>query len=369
MDTPDDTLSPTFGHGSGSRDRASGYTPLRVAVALVIIGAVLALTFIRLPYVAFRPGSVTALSARVDVTKGEHFDPTGEIYFTTVRQDSSVNGWEFIHGSFDDSVLLIDEDAVLGDRDPDENQEFNMELMRVSKSTAVAVALRHLGLNPYQATGVGMSSVSGPAEGLLTTNDVITAMDGAAVSDVDDLIAEIRLHAPGDSILLEVEDIAGRSRRKVEVELGSRDDDPLVAFLGIAPQTRLEDVEDLPVNVRVNTGQVGGNSAGLALSLAVIDVLTPGELTGGIRVATTGTISLDGSVGPIGGIVQKVVAARDAGIDLFLVPEAEEDAARSQAGDIQIEGVSDLDDALRVLTEIGGNGDSLVPLGLGDAES
>ena len=319
----------------------------------------LALTFVRLPYYAFRPGTVNALSDRVIVTRGERFDPAGEIYFTTVRQDSTLNGWEFIHGTFDDSVLIIDEDSVLGDRDRDENELFNMELMRVSKSTAVAVALRHLGLDPYQATGVGMASVSGPAEGFLTTDDVIVALAGVPVLEVEDLIVGLSSHRPGDQVVLDVEAVDGSSPREVELRLGSREDDPSVAFLGVAPQTRFEDAEDLPVNVRVNTGQVGGNSAGLALSLAILDVLTPGELTGGIRVATTGTIGLDGRVGPIGGIVQKVVAAREAGIDLFLVPEEELEEARAQADGLWIAGVADLDDALRVLAEAGGNADFL----------
>ena len=359
VDTAENTLSPTSREAWGSPVGPLGRRPLRAVAFLAVVGAVLALTFVRLPYFAFRPGTVNALSDRVIVTRGERFDPIGEIYFTTVRQDSTINGWEFIHGTFDDSVLIIDEDSVLGDRDRDENQLFNMELMRVSKSTAVAVALRHLGLDPYQATGVGMASVSGPAEGFLTTDDVIVALAGVPVLEVEDLIVGLRSHRPGDQVVLDVEAVDGSSPREVGLRLGSREDDPSVAFLGVAPQTRFEDAKDLPVNVRVNTGQVGGNSAGLALSLAILDVLTPGELTGGIRVATTGTIGLDGRVGPIGGIVQKVVAAREAGIDLFLVPEEELEEARAQADGLRIAGIADLDDALRVLTEAGGNADFL----------
>ena len=109
----------------------------------------------------------------------------------------------------------------------------------------------------------------------------------------------------------------------------------------------------------IRTDKVGGNSAGLALTLAILEVLTPGELTAGLRVATTGTIDIDGEVGPIGGIRQKVVAARRAGIDLFLVPEHEVSDARDVAGDLRVEGVANLDDALDVLAELGGNADAL----------
>ena len=204
-----------------------------------------------------------------------------------------------------------------------------------------------------------MASVSGPAEGFLTTNDVIVGLAGVPVFEVDDLIVGLSSYRPGDQVVFDVEAVDGSSPREVELRLGSREDDPSVAFLGVAPQTRFEDAKDLPVNVRVNTGQVGGNSAGLALSLAILDVLTPGELTGGIRGATTGTIGLDGRVGPIGGIVQKVVAAREAGIDLFLVPEEELEEARAQADGLRIAGVADLDDALLVLAQAGGNADFL----------
>ncbi|MDP6867071.1 MAG: S16 family serine protease, partial [Acidimicrobiales bacterium] len=105
---------------------------------------------------------------------------------------------------------------------------------------------------------------------------------------------------------------------------------------------------------RVNTGRVGGNSAGLALALSILDLVTPGELTGGLRVASTGTIDIDGNVGPIGGIVQKVVAARDGGMDLFLVPAQEAGEARQHAGTMTVEGVATLEEALEALARHGG---------------
>jgi PDZ domain-containing protein len=120
-----------------------------------------------------------------------------------------------------------------------------------------------------------------------------------------------------------IEAVDGSDPRTVSVTLGTREDDPTIGFLGIGPQTRWEDVEDLPVDVGVRTDQVGGNSAGLALTLAILDLLTPGELTGGLQVAGTGTIDLEGQVGPIGGIRQKVIAARRAGMDVLLVPRNE----------------------------------------------
>ena len=327
---------------------------VRGVLFLLLVAAVLLATFVRVPYFVFRPGSVQPLSAKVAITTGQRFNATGEIHFTTVRQDATVNGWEWLEARIKPSLALIEEDRILGGRTRDENRAFNMQLMRVSKSTAVAVALRYLGIDPFRATGVGLAQVGGPSTGLLTTDDVILTVDGAPVLEAVDLVEAIRVRGPGDMVDLEVEPVRGGRSRIVSVVLGARDDDQRVGFMGVVPQTRWEDVDDLPVDVLVNTGNVGGNSAGLALTLSILDLVTPGELTGGLQVATTGTIDPAGVVGPIGGVVQKVVAAREGGMDLFLVPASEADEARRHAGNMPVEGVATLDDALAALARHGG---------------
>jgi PDZ domain-containing protein len=121
---------------------------------------------------------------------------------------------------------------------------------------------------------------------------------------------------------------------------------------------------NFPVDVEIDTGDVGGPSAGLAFTLAIIDDLTPGELTGGSDIAVTGTISGDGTVGPVGGTGQKAAAVRDAGIRLFLVPRDDYQAAVDHAGDdLDVVAVDTLDDALAALEERGGNVDELPPAG------
>ena len=116
---------------------------------------------------------------------------------------------------------------------------------------------------------------------------------------------------------------------------------------------------DLPVDVEISTGEIGGPSAGLAMTLAVIDVLTPGELTGGRNVAVTGEIGLDGSVGPIGGIEQKAHAVRRSGIDVFVVPADQVAEIGDAAGDMEVLGVRTLDEAVAALGALGGDVDEL----------
>ncbi len=238
------------------------------------------------------------------MTVGERFQPAGDVFFTTVRQDTRVNGWEYLEANIDGDIVLFGEDEILGDRSPGENRAFNLELMQVSKSTAVAVAFRHLGIDPYEATGVGMAGVEGPSEGILTTDDVIVAVDGTPVRTADDLVAEIRARVPGQVVRLDV----------VSVD---------------------EEVDDDPRTVEV----------------------------------VPGTIGFEGAVGPIGGIAQKTVAAREGGVDLFLVPAEEYEVAARHAGNLQVEPVATLEEALAVLAGLGGNALDLRVPGAGSAVS
>ena len=111
---------------------------------------------------------------------------------------------------------------------------------------------------------------------------------------------------------------------------------------------------DFPVKVDIDTGKVAGPSAGLAFTLALLDDLAPGDLTGGKKVAVTGTIDVEGKVGPVGGVAQKTAAAKRAGAIAFLVPPDEEKDARKHAGSMKIMVVRTLADAVSALQQLGG---------------
>src|SRR5205085_2605882 len=129
-----------------------------------------------------------------------------------------------------------------------------------------------------------------------------------------------------------------------DVKAGSRAGQ---TFLGISST----DIQrhHFPIDVNIDTERVSGPSAGLAFTLAIIDDLTPGDLTGGRRVAITGTIEPDGTVGPVGGVEQKAVAGRDAGATLMLVPPDEFKDAKAHAGGMKVVRVATLADALAAL--------------------
>ena len=191
-----------------------------------------------------------------------------------------------------------------------------------------------------------------PAAASLNPGDVVVAADGKPIQLSSELVDVIGAHQPGDIVTLDVQRSPDQTDT-VNVQLVARPDDPSKAMLGVSLETfRLR--YEFPFDVQIDSGAVGGPSAGLAFTLGVIDVLTPGSLTGGQRVATTGTMDPSGAVGPVGGVEQKTISVRRAGATLFLVPSSEYDEAKKYAGDMRVESVDTIDDALRVLTTIGG---------------
>ena len=145
------------------------------------------------------------------------------------------------------------------------------------------------------------------------------------------------------------------------MELIANPDDASRAFIGI----RLADTTQvkLPFPIDISTGAIGGPSAGLAFTLTVLDELTPGELTGGKKVAVTGTMNLQGEVGAIGGLRQKAVAVKQEDADLFIVPasqsEADLAAIRKTLGADRVVTVGTVQEALQVLAGLGGNAGEL----------
>ena len=366
--TPEATIPPAPSGGVAwhrrRRNRVGGVL-LLVVVVVTVLGFVIPAQWLGriLPgdsivddgAVAFRPGSARLVSDGVDVDGIDTFEPEGQILFTTVSIDDSLSVWEWVEANVDDSIDLRTRQSVFGDRTEEENRARNLQLMQSSKDTATVVALEHLGLEVLEATGVGFEEVieDGPVDGVLEPGDVIVAIDDDPVTDLQSLREILGRHQPGDEVTLTVESFDGSESWMVVVELGVHPDDG-GAFIGIGNvQERVRDVP-LPFDVNIDSGDIGGPSAGLAFTLTILDLLTPGELTGGNDVAVTGTIALDGSVGNVGGVAQKAAAAADDGVKLFIVPEALADEARRTSGSMPVVGVTHLDEALDALSGLGG---------------
>lgn len=317
---------------------------------------------IDVPYVALVPGTARDTEPLLAVDGIEAYPSDGELLFTTVRVRQRPNLWEYLWLNFDDDATVLPEEDILGDRTPEENRQVNLELMNDSKQVAVAVALEELGYDAIGTDGVVIQMVvpDTPADGVLEVLDTVVAIDGQPTNATSDLIEILGDAKPGDRIELTVEDLAGTISETVEVTLVENPERPGAGFLGIQPVDRIRYGTDLDFTVEIDSGSVGGPSAGLAFTLAVLDELTEGELTGGERVAVTGTIRADGSVGRVGGVLQKTAAVRDLGVHTFLVPaelgEEELDQIRERAGDdLTVIPVEDLEQALDALGGLGGD--------------
>jgi len=361
---PPDGPPPPTGSGPGRRRQW-----ILGLLGIVLIGCLLSAMFVKLDYYAFRPGSVRDTATLIAVDGADTYDAKGSISYTTVSL-RRVTLVDLIAGWLDDDVDIKSREDVLGPRDADENRQLNLALMDTSKQVATQVALEKLGyrVDVSIAGEIVLDVEDGsPAEGKLEPGDTIVAIDGEALDDPDDLSRLLDDEKPGDEVTVTVEpfETSDEGDEDVTLTLAPKPDDPDQGMMGV--QVQPTGVEfDFPFDVQFDTGDVGGPSAGLAFTLGLIDLLTPGELTGGVPVAATGEIHSDGSVGPVGGTGQKAAAVRGAGAEVFLVPSADYDAAIEHAGDVEVIKVDTLDDALEALADLGGNADDLPDLGGAD---
>lgn len=362
----DDIERPGFGE---SEERSTWSLLRRSTVTisvLVAITLVVAGLSIRLPWYTLSPGSSRSTEPLISVEGAPTYGNDGAVDFLTVSM-RQVTPIEVVASWVNPDLELRSQEEVLDKQTPDENRDLNLRMMADSKDAAQYQALARLGYEiPAKGTGAVIAKVvtGSPSEGLLVPGDVVVAVNAEPVMFNQQLVNIVGSTAPGLVLSLKVEPLhengdGALPARTVEVALGARESDPTKGYLGVSTFTR--DLSfDFPVSVTIDSGQVGGPSAGLAFTLGILDVMTPGSLTGGLKVATTGTIALDGSVGRIGGMHQKVITARRRGVQLMLVPRSEIDEARKYANGLRIEPVDSLNEALAVLTTVGG-GNSVLP--------
>lgn len=333
-------------------------------IAFLTVAFLVGAAFVPLPYYLFRPGSVRDTQPLIQVDGTDVYPSDGSIGYTTVSlRQATLLG--LAQGWLDDDVDIFARDEVLRGRDVDENRAVNMQMMSDSKQVATQVALERLGYDVDITVGQLVIEVlpDTPADGVLEAGDTITAVDGESFDDAQDLGRLLADDPPGSTVVATVQPPAGGAGRDVELALAESPDQPGKGVMGVRVMDVVLDY-DFPVDVEIDTGDVGGPSAGLAFTLGIIDDLTPGDLTGGEDIAVTGTISGDGTVGPVGGTGQKAAAVREAGMTLFLVPSADYAAAVQHAGDdLEVVAVDSVEEALAALGNRGGNVDDLPPAG------
>lgn len=338
-------------------ERKRPWLPIVILAALLAAGLI-ASSWVTLPYYALAPGSAREVTELIVAEGAKTYPPEGEVLLTTITL-TKVSPLQALLGWVRDDVDVVPQERILPPDTTDEDyRRFNVEEMDDSKQTAIVVALRRLG---YQVSERGEGALiervlpQFPANGRLEPGEVIISVDGSPVSLVQEATALIGAHRPGETVRLEVKGFDNGKTRTVEVPLAADPEQGGKAVLGVFLRTSKRRF-DLPFQVDIRSGSIGGPSAGLAFTLGVIDALTDGELTGGRRVAATGTIEIDGRVGDVGGVAQKTSAVRRAGADVFLVPAGEYEIAKARAGnELLVLKVSTLQEALDALASLGGD--------------
>jgi len=323
--------------------------PLYLIGALFVAGFLSVVAWnIELPYLAYSVGPVSDAADAVVVDGVDFYPPEGELLMlTVVNQD--VNIFEAVIAGVDPTIDLVRKQAVRRVGETDEEYR-NRVLQQMSDSNfrSIAVALGYLGYE-LVPTEVVINDIvpEVPAAGVLELGDTVTVVNGTEITSVEDFPPALEGFEVGDVIDMTV--VRADGPVDVKVELAEREEEPGVPMIGIV----LGELTEPPFPIAIEAGDVGGPSAGMMHSIAIIDALTEGELTGGRVIAGTGTIDLDGNIGNIGGVRQKVVAAEAAGADYILVPQGNyESALTAQRDTIEIIPIATLGEAIGFLESL-----------------
>lgn len=317
-------------------------------VAGVLVLAAIVGLFIRLPYDVISPGETRRVNDLMKVTGGAKvFTPRGQFLYTTVSVREGVNLYEALAGWLSSVDQVESEKVIRGPLPQKVYDQLNRDLMADSKRAAEVVALGHLGYKVAQGAQIVSVDPAFPGAAALQHDDVITEVDGKPISTAEDLVGVIRARKQGDH--MRVRATRAGAPRDVDVTVGGQADRPMVGV-------RVSTFVKLPFDVAIDSGDVVGPSAGLAYALGLYDLLTPGELTKGVKVAATGELGLDGKVQPIGGMFQKTVSVRRSGASVLLVPRANYAEARRHSGKhLRVYAIDDFDSALRALNAFKGD--------------
>ncbi|MGY1623408.1 PDZ domain-containing protein [Geodermatophilus sp. SYSU D00965] len=323
---------------------------LSVGVVLLVVFGVLGAA-VPVPYVAQVPGPTFNTLGDIDgepvisVEGRERNEVDGELTLTTVGVSrAGLSLVEAVKGWFDDEVSVVPEESVYPTgRTEEETREANRQAFLTSEEAAEAAALSELGY-PVKVVVRGLTEDS-PSDGALEEGDAVERVDGRAVPDVQTLDEVLASIPAGSSVAVDYTRLGRPGTATVTTRAAEDDGGSLLGVL-------VREQPSAPFDVDIRIEDVGGPSAGLMLSLGILDLVGDTDLTGGALVAGTGTIDADGDVGPIGGIQLKMVAASEIGAELFLVPADNcADALAAPQEGLLTARVATLDDALEALAD------------------
>jgi PDZ domain-containing protein len=332
-----------------------------MVAGVAALGLGIAVGTLPVPYVVESPGPIFNTLGQsqgtpvIKVTGRETYPATGNLDLTTVYVDGGPTGPVSILRAFsgwlDPSKAVHPVELIYPTgTTKEEAEEQSSVAMTTSQENAVASALHELDI-PYgqQLQAAGLSEDSAAA-GKIEPGDILKTINGKEITSLA-VVQEELAAGQGAPATVTVE----RNGQQVTQVITPKDNGAGRFILGVM----LKYLFDFPFNVEISLDKVGGPSAGLMFSLGIIDTVTPGDMTGGKHIAGTGTISPDGTVGPIGGIGQKLQGARSGGATLFLAPAANCGEVAGHIPDgLQVVKVENLAEA-RDAVELAGSGQDI----------
>jgi Lon-like protease len=325
------------------------FSPVRLVVAGLLVAAVaFALWILPSESYIFLPNEAHPVAPLVEVQGGK--DPKGGgIYYVDVRVRKATLVERLIPGLREGATVVPAEQVRPPGVSEAERRREELQEMQTSQRVAAAVALRELGRKVVtKPIGARIEFVDpeAPAAGKLLAGDVITSAGGKPVTGPAGLRRVVRATGTGRALLLVVK----RGDKRVEVRVQPVRGPQGTPMIGVII-SQAADIQ-LPVNVKIDTDNVGGPSAGLAFALDLLEELGR-DVDQGNRIAVTGALELDGTVGEVGGLKQKTIGVERAGIKVFLVPAGDNAAeARRYADGIRIVPVTSFQQALRRLATL-----------------
>ena len=301
------------------------------AVMAVLLAASVALP---VPYLVLKPGPVFNTIGEfggqqvVDIQEATTYPTSGSLDMTTVSEfggpQDGVSVFQAVWGWLDPAVRVVPREIHYPENATEADTKLrNAEAFNSSQSYAVAAALQYLKL-PVQEQVVVTSIVEGsPALDNLRAQDAIVSIDDVAMNAPEEVVAAVRAKPAGSNLVFKVLregspiEVSVTSAPKKD-DLTTPEDETGKPFIGIG----VDDYYAATFPITFHLRDIGGPSAGSMFALAIIDKLTPGELTAGKNIAGTGTVDPQGNVGAIGGIAQKLAGAHKAGATLFLAPQS-----------------------------------------------
>jgi PDZ domain-containing protein len=337
------------------------FTAMGVSAVLTLILGI-GLFALPVPYVVETPGP-TFNTLGVDKTgnpvisiKGrETFRANGNLDLTTVYVEGGPEGHVSLVSAFagwvDKSNAVYPVEMIYPEGvTKEESDQESAVAMATSQEDAVAAALNELDVPFDQKLKIADVPDSSPSQGKLEAGDIFVTVGGKPVTALKVIQDELAAGA-GQPVTVVVD----RNGNSVTETITPGKNASGRYILGVL----LEYDFTFPVEVTISLQEVGGPSAGMMFALGIVDTMTPGDLTGGRKIAGTGTISPDGSVGPIGGVGQKMVAAQRAGATLFLAPAANCEQVLGHVPDgLQVVKVENLAEAKKAVEMVGAGQDT-----------